>query len=209
MYRYNPSIKKAKELVKAGALGEIYYIEAQMNITHPIAKRKWLKNFNGGMMNFLGCHLVDVIVSILGKPDSVTSFNTSTKEELGNDISLAILKYGDTMSTVNATAVEIHGFARRHIVVVGEKAVIEIAPTEKVIDGELYSTSIYKTYGDNPFIQDATITYGPYNRYTEMLEEFASLIRKEIANPYSYEYEKLLHRVLLACCQDYGKETIL
>lgn len=209
MYRYNPSIKDAIQKAKDGVLGKIYYIEAQMNITHPLEKRKWLKNFDGGMMNFLGCHLVDVIVSILGKPDSVTSFNTSSSDEAGNDISLAVLKYGNTMSTINTTAVEIHGFERRHIVIVGEKGVIEISPTELFKDGSFYSISKYKTDGTNSNLKDQTIEFGPYHRYKEMFEEFASIVRGEIKNPYTLEHEKLVHDVLLACSKPYGKVTKL
>lgn len=209
MYRYNPSIKEALRLYHSNAIGKILYIEAQMNIYHPCKKRKWLSNFKGGMMNFLGCHLIDVIVSFLGKPDSVISYNTKSEIGVGEDISFAILKYGNYFSTVNSTAIEIDGFSRRHIVIVGEKATIEIAPTEIFMDGKLYSRSAYKTIGDNRLIAPGVREYGPTHRYKDMFEEFASICRKEIENPYSYDYEIMVHDVLLAACQDYGKEIKL
>lgn len=206
MYRYNPSIKNALKLYKSGALGKIYYIEAQMNITHPLEKRKWLKNFKGGMLNFLGCHLIDVVMQFLGKPDSVLSYNCSTSKEVGNDVCFTILKYKNLCSTVNTTAVEIQGFQRRHIVIVAEKAVIEIAPTELFIDGKLYSKSTYKTFGNNPKIKDKEINFGPTHRYKEMFDEFKKICNKEIKNPYSYEYEKELHLVLNKACISNKKE---
>lgn len=209
MYRYNPSVKEALRLYRSGALGKIYYIEAQMNITHPDKKKTWLKNFEGGMMNFLGCHLVDVVTLFLGKPDSVTSFNISTEERFGNDISYAVLRYGNTFSTVNSTAVEIDGFARRHIVIAGEKGLVEIAPTELFIDGKLYSRSSYKTFGDNPDLDWAVKDFGPTHRYKEMFEEFVDICRGEKQNPYDYDHEIMVHDVLLAACKEYGKETKL
>lgn len=209
MYRYNPSIKEALRLYKAGKLGKILYIEAQMNIIHQPKKRMWLNGFKGGMMNFLGCHLIDVVVSFLGKPDSVISFNANSKEEYGDDISLAVLKYGNLYSTVNTTAVEIGGFDRRHIVIAGEKETIEISPTEYFVNGQLFSRSIYKAQEEIPGQTLGEVTYGPTHRYKEMYEEFASICRGEIDNPYSYEYEIMVHDVLLAACNSSGKEIKL
>lgn len=206
MYRYNPSVKEALKLHRQGALGQIYYIEAQMNIHHPEPKKLWLKNFKGGMMNFLGCHLIDLVSLFLGKPDSVIPYNTRSKENYGEDIALAILRYGNYCSTVNSTMVEIDGFSRRHIVIVGEKATIEIAPTELFIDGKLYSKTKYKTLGDNTLVTPGEVNYGPAHRYKEMVEEFASIVRGEISNPYTYDYEIMVHDTLLAACQESGKE---
>jgi hypothetical protein len=33
-----------------------------------------------------------------------------------------------------------------------------------------------------------------------MFNEFASIVRGEIENPYSYEYEKKMHDILLKAC---------
>ena len=209
MYRYNPSIKEALKLHREGALGQVYYIEAQMNISHPEPKKIWLNNFKGGMMNFLGCHLIDLVCLFLGKPDSVVSYNTRSKEAYGEDIALAVLKYGNYYSTVNSTMVEIDGFSRRHVVLVGEKATIEIAPTELFINGELYSKTKYKTLGDNPLIESGEVNYGPTHRYRDMIEEFALIVRGGITNPYSYDYEIMVHDTLLAACNEVGKEIKL
>jgi len=209
MYRYNPAVIELLKIVKSGELGKIYTVEAQMNISHPVSKRQWMRNFKGGMMNFLGCHLIDLVTLILGKPDSVTSFNTKSQNDVGEDIAFAILKYGENISTVNASSVEIDGFSRRHLVVTAEKACIEICPMEKYIDGAFYSTVKYKAYEETSLIKPGEITYGPFDRYKNMLEEFASIIRKEISNPYSLEHEKLVHDVLLSACETYGKEIKL
>ena len=71
MYRYNPYICELKNQIKNGELGEIISVEAQMNCIHPKNVREWLSAFPGGMMFFLGCHLIDLIYSIQGEPKTL------------------------------------------------------------------------------------------------------------------------------------------
>ena len=61
MYRYNPYISKLIKRLKDGELGEIISVEAQMSCKHSDELRNWLTCFEGGIMFFLGCHLVDLI----------------------------------------------------------------------------------------------------------------------------------------------------
>ncbi len=75
MYRYNPSIQALLERVKRGELGRIISVEAQMNCYHTAEKRQWLRQFPGGMMFFLGCHLIDLIVQIQGMPKRIIPMN--------------------------------------------------------------------------------------------------------------------------------------
>ena len=82
MYRYNPYIKELKEQVKCGELGDIISVEAQMSCIHPASTRQWLDTFSGGMMFYLGCHLVDLILSIQGKPKRVIPLNKCSGKEL-------------------------------------------------------------------------------------------------------------------------------
>lgn len=209
MYRYNPSIKEALRLYKEGKLGKIYYIEAQMSINHPLEKRKWLANFKGGMMNFLGCHLVDVVTLFLGKPDSIIPYNFKSQEDVGIDVSSAIIRYEDSYSSISSSMVEVDGFSRRHIVIVAEKMTIEIAPTELFIDGKLYSRSFYKAIDNIEGVELGEKTYGPIHRYEEMFLEFARICRGEIKNPYSYDYEIMVHDILLAAINEERKEILL
>ncbi len=206
MYRYNPAIKEAIRVIKGGLVGQVYTIDAQMSISHPESKLQWLSSFKGGMMNFLGCHLVDLILQIQGKPDSVIPYNSISKEGRGEDLGFALLRYGNHVSQITSSGVELDGFSRRHVTIVAEKMTIDIAPTEIVKDGKLYSVATYKA----PVVIDGTpigvVTYGPYDRYVEMFDEFASIVKGEINNPYTPEYEQLVHEVLLAVCGEFGKE---
>ena len=127
MYRYNPAVLKLKEDIKEGKLGEIYAVEAQMNCIHPVDKRKWLGNYPGGMLYFLGCHLVDLVYGIMGEPEEVIPLSTSigTDGVTADDFGMAVFKYKNGVSFVKSTAVEIGGFERRQLVVCGTKGTVE------------------------------------------------------------------------------------
>lgn len=204
MYRYNPAISRLLRDIKDGRLGEIYYVEAQMNCYHPPEnKTRFIKDYKGGMMNFLGCHLVDVILQIQGVPDEVIPFNSATGKE-GEDIGFAVFRYGKNHSFVKTTAVEAGGFMRRQIVVCGEKGTIEINPTEYYPEGNKMRTDMYvslleergKDWNYRPERQVFEIP----DRYDGMYDEFFRIVKGEIQNPYSYDYEKTLHDVLLKAC---------
>lgn len=200
MYRYNPAIKEALKVIKSGAIGKIYYVQAEMSINHPKEKREWLNNFNGGMMYFLGCHLVDLIVTIMGTPNEVIPMNSRSSNDVGEDIGYAILKYNNIPSTIITSGVEFDGFSRRHILIAGETATIDIAPTELVINGKLYSKAIYKCPVLSKDYKAGINEYGPFDRYEEMFNEFYLVVTKEIENPYTYEHEQIVHDTLLKAC---------
>lgn len=80
MYRYNPYVRELIAALEAGELGEVLSVEAQMNCLHPPHTRQWLKGLPGGMMFFLGCHLIDLILLIQGAPDEVTDGTSGARK---------------------------------------------------------------------------------------------------------------------------------
>jgi len=195
-------------MVKNNELGEIFYVDAQMNCRHNDIKRKWLKKYRGGMMNFLGCHLVDIILQIQGEPKEIIPFNTIARpDDIGaEDFGMAVFKYKHGVSFAKATAVESSGFMRRQIVICGEKGTIEINPTEYYSPSEsdkMFSDmkiSMVQEHGADWKYNPPKTVFGPFNRYDEMFKEFALIVGGEIKNPYSYDYENLLHKILLKAC---------
>lgn len=208
MYRYCPAVVKALETVKGGEIGEVYSVEAQMNCLHTVEKRKWLGNFKGGMMFFLGCHLVDLIMLFQGVPMEVTAMNTSvnTDSVTAEDFGMAVFKYPNGVSFAKSTAVEANGFNRRQLVICGSKGTIEIKPLEafagKVWGADLISKMRICKNSDAVSWDDCSseIETPVYNRYNVMMEEFAKYVSGEKENPYSYEYELSLQKVILAAC---------
>lgn len=203
MYRFNPSVREALEKVERGDLGEIYAVEAHMDCKHPKGVREWLSAFPGGMMFFLGCHLIDLIYRIQGEPEEVIPLNCSTGFDGidAEDYGMAVLKYKNGVSFAKTCAVECGGFLRRQLVICGEKGTIEIKPLE-AFTGELQYTITNENYSTDWTHPWQATRSEDYDRYDSMMQNFAEMIRGK-KNPYSYDYELALYKLVLRAC---GKE---
>ena len=132
MYRYNPVISRIIKEAQNGKYGEVISVDAQMNCLHPASTRRWLKEFNGGMMFFLGCHLVDLVLRIKGTPDNIIPLNKCTGINGVNseDFGMAVLEYKTGVSVIKTCAVEVGGYVRRNIVITGSEKTVKIRPLE-------------------------------------------------------------------------------
>ena len=199
MYRYNPAMRYAMTKVKSGELGEITGIDGSFSIRHDRQKRRWLSQFPGGMMFFLGSHVIDMILMLNGVPDSVTAFNHSS--DWHNDGSLdsgfAVLDYPHGACSVRVNATEANGFRQRHLIISGTEAMIRIEPMEN-------PTVIRQTeYDPKMQLKDVSriIELPPMcGRYDDMMLEFAACVLGVKKNPYSFQYELALQRTVLQAC---------
>lgn len=204
MYRYNPAVQKLKEEIQAGKLGEILSVEAQMNCAHGIEKRNWLGNYPGGMLYYLGCHMIDLIYSIMGEPLEVIPLSHSSGVDgtTAEDVGMAAYRYPHGISFARSVAVEIGGFDRRQLVVIGTKGTAEIRPLESGAKHSSLKFSLIsnmtQVFANGESEHTITDTFG---RYTDMLNEFAKYINGEKENPFDYEYERNLHRLILQSCK--------
>ena len=205
MYRYNPFVKELLSSVKKGELGEIISVEAQMNCIHPKKTRQWLANLPGGMMFFLGCHLVDVILQIQGKPQRIVPYNKCMGIDgvTSKDFAMTVLEYKNGISFVKINSNEIGGFARRQIVVSGTKKTIEIKPLERYVNG--WNNGLFtvkREYTENDWLNNGNkIKTELFYRYDDMMSSFAKYVRGEKDNPYTLEYELDLYKTILECCE--------
>lgn len=206
MYRYNPYVKELIQKIKDGEFGEIISVEAQMNSCHPIISRQWLENFPGGMMFFLGGHLVDFILQIKGIPEKIIPFNycTGNNGVTSEDFGMAVFQYKNGASFVKTTADEYGGFARRQLVVVGTKGTVELKPLEMPAPGGQYTQMRISVDSDSWATKGVITESDTYDRYDDMMASFAAMVRGEKENPWGYDYELLLYKTLLKCC---GVET--
>ncbi|NLV75186.1 MAG: Gfo/Idh/MocA family oxidoreductase [Chloroflexi bacterium] len=201
MYRFNPKIQEALEKVKNGELGEIYSVEAHMNCKHNAIVRDWLEAFPGGMMFFLGCHLIDLIYRIQGEPLEILPLSCSTgfDELSAKDFGMAVFRYRNGVSFAKTCASECGGFLRRQLVICGEKGTIEIKPLEVGAAGGQYTVMKESYLADwhTPLIESQTDIY---DRYNDMMKNFAYMVRGLRENPYSYDYELGLYKTILKAC---------
>ena len=211
MYRYNPGVERIREVIKEGKLGEIYSVEAHMDCEHITKKRKWLGRFKGGMMFYLGCHLVDLILQFAGTPEKVIPMNKcigSDGVDSAEDFGMAVLEYKNGISFAKTSAKEPGGFYRRQLVVCGTKGTVELKPFEfntgKNVR-ENYYTDVKEVYSKGPDEVDwgekgNEYRIEGYHRYDHMMQSFAKMVRGEVENPYTYDYELQLYKTVLKAC---------
>lgn len=212
MYRYNPAIKEIKKQIRRGDIGRIYSIEAQMSCLHTDKKREWLASFQGGMTFFLGCHLVDIIYSVLGKPEVVFPFNTETLVGgvKSKDLGFVVLKYKNGVSFIKSAAAEAGGFTRRQIVFCGERGTVEVKPIERHENDGLFGTYYREVFNEDNN-REGWKTVGrsysvKYDRYKDMMRDFAASVEGGMSEEFSYKYEKELFGLLKECCGEQKEE---
>ena len=208
MYRFNPAIMELLKRIENGDLGEILYVNAEMSCYHKPEKRKWLSQYPGGMMNFLGCHLVDLIFMLQGEPLETIPLHAESGLDgvISEDVSFTAFRYPHGVSFARSTAVERGGVARRNLLVVGTKGSFELKPTEyrafddPAISGDILKSDYRYTFDPAWRASGETETTEPFHRYRDMMEAFCGYVRGEKENRFTPDYEKKLHRLLLRAC---------
>lgn len=219
MYRFNEAVKELFSEVKAGKLGEIYSVEAQMNCDHSAVKREWLKDFKGGMTFYLGCHLVDLIYTFQGMPEEIIPYNGNTGlfGVTSKDFGFAVFKYKNGVSFLKTTACEPGGFERRQLVVCGSLGTVELKPLEWS-EGGVFQTKRREFLKNDGEKQSEWWKSGENravvtkDRYQGMLIDFAQKIRLKGMSDDEYEGEARVHRMVLVASGidcDYKGEIIL
>lgn len=203
MYRNNPAVQFCQRAAGEGWLGQVFEIHSVMSKQQPVAYRQWLSQFRGGAMYIFGCHLIDVVVSMLGKPDRVTPFQRQTQPEVKvYDNGLAVLEYPRATVTIRTAALEVEGYQRRQLVVCGDEGTIDIRPLETFDTGSAQPLKLRLALSKprdsyTKGYQDVVFPPMP-GRYDEQLLELARIVRGEIANPYPLAHELMVQETLLA-----------
>ena len=198
MYRYNFAIQKLMDMINSGELGEIYQIDAEMSTYHSKEYREWLKKFKGGSMYIFGSHLIDLVVSILGKPEKVYPFIKQTGFEgvYSDDNNFAVLEYDKAIARITNLSVEVNGWGMRRFAVMGSKGTVEIKPIELNVEMTKSTTDIasnaYRDMKEKVDIKDVPTL----SRYDEMMKDFYKSVIGEKENPYSYEHELAVQKTL-------------
>jgi predicted dehydrogenase len=166
-----------KQFVKNGALGDPFEIHCVMSKVVDDANRLTHGQYAGGMMFELGCHLIDVVVDLVGKPDKVIPYrqHVGHQQDTLLDNMLAVFEYPKAIATVKSSGVEIDGGTRRQFTICGTEGTIHIQPLDspKVLNLLLSrERGKYQKGAQDIFIE-------PYQRYIGDAAEFASVIRGE------------------------------
>lgn len=132
---YHPAVRKLKELMEAGALGEICRLTASRRSFGPIMQV-------GNVLWDLGVHDVSMVLYLLGQlPESVGARGGSHVTPGVPDAVVAVLDFPNGVQA-EISASWIHPFKEQRLMVVGSQAIAvfdDVAPTRKL---EVYPSQV-------------------------------------------------------------------
>ncbi|MCH7990649.1 MAG: Gfo/Idh/MocA family oxidoreductase [Planctomycetes bacterium] len=194
MYRYNPGVVMLRDFLKQGWLGEPFEVHTVMSKVINADVRSKLAEYKGGMMFELACHIIDLVVGMLGEPETVTPFNqhASTINDTLLDNMLAVFEYPHASATVKTSCMEVEGFARRHFVLCGTEGTLHIQP----LDNPSVKVAFSKPRGKySKGYQDVSLP--KYTRYVDDAADIAKIIRGEKDADFSYDHDYNVQKTVL------------
>jgi predicted dehydrogenase len=199
MFRGNPAFEFCLKAVRDGWLGEVTEINGVIGKVAGERERGEAAEFAGGMMFELGCHLIDPVVAMLGRPKSVHPHLRRGKVDKLAENTLAVLEYEKALGTIRSSALDVEGSARRQFSVHGTQGAIAIHPLEP----PKLTLTLDRPRGEFKKGAQAVELRKMAGRYDDQLAGFARMIRGEAPLDYSGEHEvAVLETVLRASGMD-------
>ncbi|MCG3196450.1 MAG: Inositol 2-dehydrogenase/D-chiro-inositol 3-dehydrogenase [bacterium] len=194
MFRYNAGFDLVRRAVGEGWLGDVYAIHSSMCTDLTPEKRERIASYPGGILLELGCHLIDMIVLLLGGPNKVSSFtkHSGDFEDGLIDSGVAVLEYSHALVSVEVSAMERNAFRTRRFKVLGTQGSALLEPLEP--PGARLSLK-FPAGG----LESGTheIEVPEHERHVRDFEELARCIRGQGEFPYSKEHDYLAQRTAL------------
>jgi predicted dehydrogenase len=199
MFRYHPAFKFCISAVKSGLIGEVFEVQGVISKKIKKVRRDKLAATYGGGMMLLGCHLVDILVAICGKPIKISSYRKKTYPEKDNlfDNELAVFEYPRCVATIKSSLLEVGGPERRQFVVCGEKGSIEIKPLEPAV----ITLSLEKAAGEYKQGRQTIKLPDVTGRYDAQLIDFAQMVYGQPGTGLSNAHDIMVHEALLKACE--------
>ena len=195
MFRYNPAFKFCFRAVREGWLGEIFELHGVISKKISVSSRKSWLEYTGGTMENLGSHLIDALVTVLGKPQKITAYVRHTRPEQDNlkDNQLAVFEYPKATATIRSSVVEVEGGKRRQFVVCGDRGTVDIRPLEP----PKLKLALAEAHGQyKKGYQEVELPVMP-GRYDEQLIDFAQMVRGEKTSEYTAAHDLAVHEAVL------------
>jgi predicted dehydrogenase len=198
MFRYNPAFKLLYRAVREGWLGPVFEVHAVMSKQISAPERKELAVYPGGSMFELGCHVIDSLTTIMGRPERITPYSRTTHPERDSlvDNQLAVFEYSSATATIRSAMIEPFGTERRHFTVCGEEGAIEIAPLEPP---KLRMALLKPREGYQRGWQDVEIPKLP-GRYDDEFRTLAKVVHGEAEPEWRSEHDLLVQESVLKAC---------
>lgn len=198
MWRYNPGINAALEAARKGWLGDVYLVRATMNTqAGPEQRREWAR-FRGGAMFEQGCHLIDPLIRLLGRPTKVSPYlkHSAGKDDLLADNTVAVFEFPRALGIITCAPLQPNAGPQRFFEILGTNGTAKVQPLEQ----PALTIDLGKAAG--PYSAGRQEVKLPaYRRYADEFAELASAIREQKALPFSIEAEINVHEALMRACE--------
>jgi predicted dehydrogenase len=195
MFRWNPAFRFCFEAVRQGWLGKIFDVYGLMSKMAAEDERQRNLRYRGGVMFELGCHLIDPLVTLLGRPTAVTAHRRSLRPEQDGlaDNAWAVFEYPSALATIRVSLTEVDGGQRRQLVVCGTEGTLEIRPLEPP------RLSLALDRRRDRFVRGHQEVPLPKmtGRYDDQLRELARIARGEAQSEYSPSHDLVVQELIL------------
>ena len=195
MWRDHAAMSQALRMARAGELGKVYAVRATINKPISAADRIPLARFRGGMMFELGCHMIDRVVDVVGKPRKVTGWlrHDGPFDDGLADNTLAVLECERGLGEVYVAAMQPHGNDYRTFQILGTEGTATVSPFAP--DGKLH----IDLAGSGARMAHITLPR-VVSSYEASFAELARFIRRGEPMRYGPEHDLAVHEALLRAC---------
>ena len=195
MWRYHPGLNACLEAARQGWLGEIYQVRATIDTTTtPESRLRWAR-FRGGVFFELGCHLVDPLIRLLGRPDKVRgNFQRLGPDRLADNTQVTF-QFPRALGMVSSAARQPRAQAHRTFEILGTNGRAVVKPLEP----PTLEFDLHRAAGPYPAGAHA-VPLPRYERYAPELTDLAAAIRDKRALSITPAEDLLVHESFLRAC---------
>ncbi|MBL8210039.1 MAG: Gfo/Idh/MocA family oxidoreductase [Bryobacterales bacterium] len=201
IWRFHEGITRAIQAAKQGWLGDVYLMRGTIHTDIAAPSRRELAAFKGGMMFELGCHQIDRVVDLFGRPKDVKSWLNQTrrgKQDGLADATVAILDYGNAQAVITTSAEMPTAGPHRSFEVIGTEGAFVLQPVEPGADMRVNMRSARGPYQAGW----QTVNVGPQPRYIGDFRDMARAIQTRSPLKFSYDFETLVQETVLRASQE-------
>ena len=205
MYRGNPAIRFAWQFVADGGLGDVAFVEADMN--HDYGEPNYpdyIASFKGGILYNLGCHLVDMVLPLVrGELREAHPFlGDAPGDPAGSRTAgAAFLRFAGTDVLLRTSSRMPGGILCRRLRIDGTNGTLDLCPIERFDGEELKLTLSLKDVAGGFAAGRHEVGFGVQSdRYAPQLKELAATVRGERPNGQDYDRDLRVHELTLLAC---------
>lgn len=202
IWRFHHGVSRAIEAARKGWLGKVHLMRGAIHTDLGPDSRPPLARYKGGMMFELGCHQIDRMCDLLGRPNSVKSWlkKRATGVDDLADNTLAVFEYDDALAVITTSARMAGSSQHRSFEVIGTEGSVLIQPVEP---GTRMRVMMREARG--PYKQGwQEIDMPPQPRYIGDFEDLARAVRTGTPLQFSYDFELLVQETVLRASQEMG-----